>query len=180
MRYLIILAVSVLLAACQGGSSGGGGGQAPESRVRIACLDASNSFEGMCEEFGEPEARSRSALLARSAGTEERKIVRRNEVVRVYAIVENETADYWSGYYTVAFNVTCDEITFPDIPWVLTEMAPKSVPPGEWRDIGVGGGCSAMPLGDHTLTLTIYDADALTVRDEQVVEFTLIDEEYDE
>ena len=173
MRIVLLMLLSVALAACQGGSSkdtGGGGGNAEEGRVYIACVEATHDDDYQCDD--QPS----SVIVARvlTESSEPESVLYRGQHAIVSGVVENDTPHFWSGYYRIEFDAPCDP---GEPPWALVPHQYVEIPAGGEFRLGVGGACGAMPAGFRSLTFTLFDADSSTLRDEIVFEFLLIEEE---
>ncbi|MDY6981002.1 MAG: hypothetical protein SV201_14075 [Pseudomonadota bacterium] len=81
-------------------------------------------------------------------------------------------ADF-TGYIEAVFDRGCGAYINEPFPMIPKQLI--NVKAGEILPFSASLQCGDMPLGDRTFTVTLYDADASTIIEQVVVNFTLIE-----
>lgn len=147
-----------ILSGCAPSSSDGGGD------ASLKCADVHNGTTSDCSKLA---GLSIAGVTAVDTGT-----VSRGSNINATLEINNLTPSQWQGYWQMVFNAGCGGAsTWEIMPLQETPL----VEIGGVLSTRVGGSCSDMPLGRHTLTATLYGIDATTVMDVVQVNFELTD-----
>jgi len=173
MKYIasILMFIVLLLAGCGGG---GGGNSQPTplpGKVSISCTSLYNS--GGSDSCTQKTASTwsfwptaQAAVTIVNAGA-----ISRSQMIEATITANNATANAWQGYFSMSFDAGCNGATT----WEIAPQQPTpTVSAGANWTTTIGGQCSDMPLGQHTLTATLYDTDPAVVLDVVQVQFDLV------
>lgn len=171
MKYSITMLMMVLvLVGCNSGSSSPPPAPAPGT-VGIKCADLVN--EGGATDCSQTAAVGGFWPVAYAAVTIiDAGVISRAQMVDASLIVSNTTANTWQGYWGMVFDAGCNGAQT----WAIAPVQPTQAiaPSTEWS-VTVGGQCGDMPLGERTMTATLYDTDPATVLDVVQVRFELVE-----
>ncbi|MEW6646548.1 MAG: hypothetical protein AB1450_05075 [Pseudomonadota bacterium] len=171
MKHLIALLMmtAVVLVGCDGG--GGSAGPAPQpGTVGISCADLVNA--GNASDCAQPVAAgfwpsAHAAVTIIDAG-----VISRAQMVEGSLTVSNTTASAWQGYWGMTFDAGCNGAPT----WEIAPVQPTlAIAAGTTWSTAVGGSCGDMPIGQRTMTATLYGADPAEVVDVVEVRFELVE-----
>jgi len=165
---ILAVAVGAALAASMMYGCGGGGNDAPDREAKITCADVFNL--GDVNECAQKSAGLSIGLIKTAhAAPVDIGEVSRGRAIEAAQTVENKTAQRFDGWMRAEFDAGCNGA----MTWEIMPLQPLSIDPADLKNISVGGECGDMPLGERTLTATVYAADQQTVVDNVVVAFRL-------
>jgi hypothetical protein len=173
-----VVLVGLLLAGCGGHGGGGHGGS---GKVEIDCVDLRNTGDEDACAVGAVTA-SVSAIDTRLRTFAETGIsavptnvdlgqISRNTEAQLSATVDNSTGDEFTGLVVYSTDLDCAGRTEP---WVMGTSV-IIVPAGENIETAVSQQCSDASLGTHTITITVYQQDGITMVDQVIGTFVLVE-----
>jgi hypothetical protein len=159
----VILACVAIISGCDSGNSS----TASTGVVAIKCATLNNN--------GDPNACSspvgvntvKGAITIIDAG-----IITRAEMIEATLAVSNTTGTDWLGYWGMVFDAGCSGAPT----WEIAPVQPTpAIGAGNEWSVTVGGSCGDMPLGQRTMTATLYGPDPAEVLDVVQVQFELVE-----